>query len=107
MPKTPSKSDDNKNLSRKSSGFSENVHLVEVEGKQVATITPADILMGEMSFLLQEHRSADVVANTPGKLIKISSVALINSIKNQPYYGLFLAKLLAQRLYDLARVKVR
>lgn len=86
--------------------IAEGEYRVEVEGKQVATVTPADILMGEMSFLLQEHRSADVVANTPGKLIKISSVALINSIKDQPYYGLFLAKLLAQRLYDLARVKV-
>lgn len=87
--------------------IAEGEYRVEVEGKQVATITPADILMGEMSFLLQEHRSADVVANTQGKLIKISSAALINSIKDQPYYGLFLAKLLAQRLYDLAHVKVR
>ena len=87
--------------------IAEGEYRVEVEGKQVATITPADILMGEMSFLLQEPRSADVFANTPGKLIKITSAALINSIKDQPYYGLFLAKLLAQRLYDLARIKVR
>lgn len=87
--------------------IAEGEYRVEVEGKQVATISPTDILMGEMSFLLQETRSADVVASTPGKLIKISSAALVNSIKEHPYYGLFLAKLLAQRLYDLARVKVR
>lgn len=85
----------------------EGEYRVEVENKEVATITPSDILIGEMSFLLQENRSASIYASTPGKLIKISSVALINSIRNEPYYGLFLAKLLAQRLYNLARVKVR
>ena len=65
--------------------IAEGEYRVEVEGKQVATITPADILMGEMSFLLQEHRSADVVANTQVKLIKISSAALISGCKDQPY----------------------
>ena len=85
----------------------EGEYRVEVENKEVATITPADILIGEMSFLLQETRSATVYASTPGKLIKISSAAFVNSIRSEPYYGLFLAKLLAQRLYNLARVKVR
>jgi pheromone shutdown-related protein TraB len=43
MPKTPSKSDDSKKSSRKSSGFSENVHLVEVEGKQVYLVGTAHL----------------------------------------------------------------
>ena len=85
--------------------IAEGEYRVEVDDKQVAVITPADILMGEMSFLLQEIRSANVIANTPGKLIKISNINFVNSIKEQPYFGLFLAKLLAQRLYKLARIK--
>ncbi|MCZ6531481.1 MAG: ATP-binding protein [SAR324 cluster bacterium] len=85
--------------------IAEGEYRVEVDDKQVAIITPADILMGEMSFLLQEIRSANVIANTPGKLIKISNINFVNSIKEQPYFGLFLAKLLAQRLYNLARIK--
>jgi len=77
----------------------EGEYRVEVDGKKVATITPADILMGEMAFLLQEKRSATVVAETSGKLVKISKESFINSLKKQPYYGLFLARLLAHRLY--------
>lgn len=79
---------------------------VEVNEKRLATITPADILMGEMSFLLQETRSATVTANTPGRLVKVSTVAFVDSIKSHPYFGLFLAKLLAKRLYTLGRTKV-
>lgn len=85
--------------------IAEGEYRVEVNKKQVATIEPSDILMGEMSFLLQETRSATVIANTHGKLIKISNVAFVNSLKEQPYYGLFLAKLLAQRLYNSSHVK--
>jgi CRP-like cAMP-binding protein len=51
-----------------------------------------------MSFLLEETRSATVIANTPGKLVKISKESLVNTIKRHPHYGMFLAKLLAQRL---------
>ncbi len=78
-------------------------YRVEVNGRHVANITPHDILMGEMSFLLEESRSATVTANTPGKLIKISKEDFINIIKNQPYYGLFLSKLIAKRLHRLSR----
>jgi CheY-like chemotaxis protein len=84
----------------------EGEYRVEVNNRTLATITPADVLMGEMSFLLQEARSATVIANTRGRLIKISNVAFVNSIKAQPYYGLFLAKLLAKRLYTLGRTIV-
>jgi len=73
-------------------------YRVEIDGQRVATVTPADLLMGEMSFLLQDVRSATVIANTPGRLITISQQSFVDSIKHQPYYGLFIAKLLAQRL---------
>jgi hypothetical protein len=74
-------------------------YRVEVNGVPVASVTPADILIGEMSFLLNDRRSATVIANTPGRLIKISKQTFINGLKSHPYYGLFLAKLLARRLY--------
>ncbi|MEE8395666.1 MAG: cyclic nucleotide-binding domain-containing protein [bacterium] len=83
--------------------IAEGEYGVEINGVVVATVTPADILVGEISFLLQDNRSATVVAKSHGKLIKISKEAFVNSIKAQPYYGLFLAKLLAQRLVNLGR----
>jgi len=72
---------------------------VLIDGRVVATINPSDILVGEMSFLLDQRRSATVIANTPGRLIRISKEEFIDGIKAQPYYAIFLAKLLAQRLW--------
>ncbi|MDH5442679.1 MAG: cyclic nucleotide-binding domain-containing protein, partial [Candidatus Nomurabacteria bacterium] len=40
----------------------EGEYHVIVNQKHVATITPSDILLGEMSFLLDETRSATVIA---------------------------------------------
>lgn len=76
---------------------------VEVNGVHIATVSPDDVLLGEMSFLLEERRSASVIARTPGRLIRISQEAFINIVKDQPYYALFLAKLLAQRLNRLSQ----
>ena len=83
--------------------LAEGVYSVEINGKHVDNLTPDDILIGEMSFLLEEQRSATVVATTPGKLIKVSKEDFINIIQNQPYYGLFLSKLIAKRLHRLGR----
>jgi anti-sigma regulatory factor (Ser/Thr protein kinase)/CheY-like chemotaxis protein len=82
----------------------EGEYRVVVAQRVVATIRPEDVLMGEMSFLLEETRSATVIANTPGRLIKITKESFINGIRAQPYYGLFLAKLLARRLDQRNRV---
>ncbi|MGK0290293.1 MAG: hypothetical protein ACI86H_001749 [bacterium] len=76
---------------------------VEVNSRPVAVLNPEDMFVGEMSFLLQEKRSATVIANTPGKLIKISKESFISTIKEQPYYALFLSRLLAQRLQRVTR----
>lgn len=75
-------------------------------GKKVSTLTPADIFLGEMSFLLNNKRSATVVTRGKGVLIKISKEDFINSIKDQPHYGVFLARLLAQRLDQIHDVTV-
>jgi hypothetical protein len=70
-------------------------------GKFVSSLTPDDIFMGEMSFLLSNRRSATVVAKGSCTLIKISKQDFVNLIKQSPHYGIFLARLLAQRLARL------
>ena len=64
----------------------------------VGKLTPADIFMGEMSFLLNNRRSATVKADKKGKLVKISRQSFISVIKEYPHYGIFLSKLLARKL---------
>jgi anti-sigma regulatory factor (Ser/Thr protein kinase) len=76
----------------------EGEYRVVVGDREILTLNPKDILIGEMSFLLEERRSATVIAKTPGRLIKITKEDFINGIKAQPYYAIFLAKLLAQRI---------
>jgi cAMP-binding proteins - catabolite gene activator and regulatory subunit of cAMP-dependent protein kinases len=71
------------------------------KGKYVSSLTPDDIFMGEMAFLLSNKRSATVVAKGPCTLIKISKQNFVNLIKENPHYGIFLARLLAQRLARL------
>jgi CRP-like cAMP-binding protein len=69
--------------------------------KKISTLTPADIFVGEMSFLLGNRRTATVRSAGRGTLIKIGKEQFINAIKERPYYGLFLARLLSQRLVRL------
>ncbi len=66
--------------------------------QHVGLITPADIFMGEMSFLLDNRRSATVRAEEDGKLIRISKKSFIKVIKRYPHYGIFLSRLIAQKL---------
>jgi anti-sigma regulatory factor (Ser/Thr protein kinase) len=66
--------------------------------KQVGTLSPQDIFMGEMSFLLNQKRSATVRAETPGKLILLPRKNFVIVIRDYPHYGIFLSKLLARRL---------
>lgn len=66
--------------------------------RHVGMISPADIFMGEMSFLLNNRRSATVRSEGDGKLLKISRRDFISVIKDYPHYGIFVAKLLAQKL---------
>ncbi|MDL2230037.1 cyclic nucleotide-binding domain-containing protein [Treponema sp. OttesenSCG-928-L16] len=66
--------------------------------KKVGSLSPQDIFMGEMSFLLGQKRSAAVRAETPGKLILLTRKTFVNVIREYPHYGIFLSKLLAKRL---------
>jgi CheY-like chemotaxis protein len=74
---------------------------VIVNGTAVSSLTPDDLFMGEMSFLLNNSRSATVQASTPGRLIEISKRAFVEALKRKPHYALFLSRLLAQRIQRL------
>ncbi len=71
------------------------------KGKLVSSLSPDDMFMGEMSFLLSNRRSATVVSKGDSTLIRISKQDFVNLIKENPHYGIFLARLLAQRLARL------
>ena len=77
-----------------SSGTYEVLH----NGKNVGTLSTQDIFMGEMSFLLDQRRSATIRATSAGKLILLTQKTFINIIREYPHYGVFLSKLLAKRL---------
>jgi anti-sigma regulatory factor (Ser/Thr protein kinase) len=70
-----------------------------VNDKVVSCLNSDDIFMGEMSFLLNNQRSATVRARTKGQLIKISKREFVQAIKEKPHYALFLTRLLAQRIH--------
>jgi CRP-like cAMP-binding protein len=66
--------------------------------KQVGSLNPQDIFMGEIAFLLNQRRSASVRAEGPGKLVLLTRKTLVGIIREYPHYGIFLSKLLAKRL---------
>lgn len=78
--------------------ISSGTYSVFHKAQHVGMITPADIFMGEMSFLLNNRRSATVRSEGDGKLIKISRKSFVSVIKEFPHYGIFLSKLLARKL---------
>ena len=65
---------------------------------KISTLTPDDIFLGEMSFLLNSRRSADVVSSGRSTLVMIDKQRFVTVIKEKPHYGVFLARLIAQRL---------
>jgi anti-sigma regulatory factor (Ser/Thr protein kinase) len=77
-----------------SSGTYEVLH----KDKPVGTLSPQDIFMGEMSFLLNQRRSATIRATSAGKLVLLKQKNFIKVIRDYPYYGMFLSKLIAKRL---------
>lgn len=66
--------------------------------KLVSVLNPSDMFIGEMAFLLNDRRSATIMCIGGGKLIRIPKVSFMNLIRRNPHYGIFLSKLLAQRL---------
>ncbi len=77
---------------------SSGTYEVFAQGAQVGTITPADIFMGELSFLMSNKRSATVKAASRGRLLKISRKAFISIIKEYPHYGIILSRLIGRKL---------
>jgi hypothetical protein len=71
---------------------------IEHNYKTLSILTPNDIFLGEMSFLLNNKRSATVRSIGESSVLKISKKDFVNAIKEKPHYGLFLARLIAQRL---------
>lgn len=71
---------------------------VYADGKLVSVLTPEDMFIGEMAFLLNDRRSATIMSAGEGKLIRIPKVSFLNLIRKNPHYGIFLSKLLAQRV---------
>ena len=73
-----------------------------VSGSQrVASLTQADIFLGEMSFLLGNRRSATVVSRGRSVLRRVTKHDFMANIRRRPHYAIFLARLLAQRLSRL------
>ena len=70
-------------------------------GKMVSRLNVDDMFLGEMSFLLNDRRSATVVARGRSVLMPIQKKTFVDVIKEKPHYGIFLARLLAQRLTRL------
>lgn len=68
--------------------------------KLVSVLTPNDMFIGEMSFLLNDRRSATILASGNCRLIKIPKIAFLDMIRKNPHYGIFLSKMLAQRLFN-------
>ncbi len=66
--------------------------------KLVTVLTPSDMFIGEMAFLLNDRRTATVMAVGNCKLIKVPKTAFLSLIRKNPHYGIFLSKMLAQRL---------
>jgi CRP-like cAMP-binding protein len=81
--------------------------LVFSGNKYVSYLTPDDMFIGEMSFLLSNQRSATVVSKDEGKVFRVSKQAFVDLIKRNPHYGIFLARLLAQRLTRLNALTAR
>ena len=73
-------------------------YTVYHNNQAVGSIKPSDIFMGEMAFLLSNTRTATVVADRDGKLIKIPRESFISVIKEYPQYSMFISKLLARKL---------
>ncbi|TVR58680.1 MAG: hypothetical protein EA426_09365 [Spirochaetaceae bacterium] len=74
---------------------------VLTDGTLVSTLSADDIFLGEMSFLLNNRRSATVKSNGRSVLIRITKNSFVSTIKAKPHYGIFLARLLANRLSRL------
>ena len=76
---------------------------VLVNNKVIAILNNTNIFLGEMAFLLGNRRTATVRTKTKGHLVAINAKEWMDAVQKYPYYGLFLSRLLAEKLYEQAR----
>lgn len=81
------------------------VYEIIANNTKISRLTPADLFLGEMSFLLNNERSATVKALRKGVLLKITKEDFINAMKKKPYYGILLSRILAHRLVQMHELR--
>ena len=91
--------DDSSNLFYISSGR----YAVYVDNALLTVLTPADIFIGEMAFLTNDKRSATIISIGKGTLVKVPKTQFMQLIETYPHYGVFLSRLLAERLVRQSR----
>lgn len=80
-------------------------YAVYMNSRLSAILTPADMFIGEMAFLLDDRRTATVVAmGNMCRLIKVPKAVFLLLIRKNPHYGIFLSKVLAQRLVEQNKI---
>ncbi len=77
--------------------------VVMIGGKTITTLNNTNIFLGEMEFLLGSRRAATVYAKTDGCLVAINAKEWLRAVQKYPYYGLFMSRLLAQKLDKQSR----
>lgn len=80
---------------------------VYVKKKLVNVLTPNDMFIGEMAFLLNDRRTATVVSVGSCRVIKVPKSAFLSLIRKNPHYGIFLSKVLAQRLVNQTSATIK
>ena len=78
-------------------------YAVYVNNTLLTVLTLADIFIGEMAFLTNDTRSATIVAIGRGTLVKVPKMKFMKLIESYPHYGIFLSRLLADRLARQSR----
>lgn len=79
---------------------------VYAQKKLTTVLTPNDMFIGEMAFLLNDRRTATILAVGDCRLIKIPKTAFLTLIRKNPHYGIFLSKMLAQRLQRQTKANI-
>ena len=78
-------------------------YAVYVNNTLLTVLTPADIFIGEMAFLTNDRRSATILSIGKGTLVKVPKMKFMKLIEAYPHYGIFLSRLLADRLARQSR----
>ena len=73
------------------------------DNSHIATLTPKDMFLGEISVLLNSRRTSTVISEGDSTVVSIKRSSFARIIKQQPYYGIFLARMIARRVVQSRR----